>query len=82
MPESSREFYRVVLSNGQVIELQKDDVDVLNAALEAEDKSAVVTLPGDGGHKITIYIGHIVSIEASGLIRKGIGFLEADEGKK
>ena len=80
MPESSREFYRVVLSNGQVIELQKGDVDVLNAALEAEDKSAVVTLPGDGGHKITIYIEHIVSIEASGLVRRGIGFVESATG--
>lgn len=69
-----REFYRVTLSNSQVIELQKDDVDVLKNAIENDEKSAEVTLPGEGNNKITIYSEHVVSIEASGLIRRGIGF--------
>jgi hypothetical protein len=73
----SREFYRVTLSNNQVIELQKEDIDVLKKALEDEEKSAEVTLPGEGNNKMTIYIEHVVSIEASGLVRRGIGF----EGK-
>lgn len=77
----SKEFYRVTLSNGQVVELQKDDVDVLKEALENKVTSAVVTLPGDGNNRMTIYIEHVVSIEASGLVRRGIGFV-ADEGKK
>jgi hypothetical protein len=70
----SREFYRVTLSNNQVIELQKDDVEVLKKALEGESKSVDVTLPGDGNKKLTIYIEHVVSIEATGLARRGIGF--------
>jgi hypothetical protein len=74
------EFYRVTLSNSQVIELQKEDIDVLKKALENDEKSAEVTLPGDGNNKMTIYIEHVVSIEASGLIRRGIGFM-ADERK-
>ena len=77
----SREFYRVTLSNNQVIELQKDDIDVLKKALEDESKSVVVTLPGDGNNKITIYTEHVVSIEATGLVRRGIGFT-TDEGRK
>jgi len=76
----SREFYRVTLSNNQVIELQKEDIDVLKEAIENDEKSAEVTLPGDGNNKMTIYIEHVVSIEASGLIRRGIGFM-ADERK-
>ena len=75
-----REFYRVTLSNNQVIELQKEDIDVLKEAIENDEKSAEVTLPGDGNNKMTIYIEHVVSIEASGLIRRGIGFM-ADERK-
>jgi hypothetical protein len=75
----STEFYRVTLSNGQVIELQKDDIDVLKKAVEDEEKSAEVTLPSDGANKMTIYIEHIVSIEASGLVRRGIGFIDADK---
>jgi hypothetical protein len=74
------EFYRVTLSNAQVIELQKEDIDVLKKALENDEKSAEVTLPGQGNNKMTIYIEHVVSIEASGLIRRGIGFM-ADERK-
>ena len=42
----SREFYRVTLSNSQVVELQKEDVDVLKKAVKNEEKSAEVTLPG------------------------------------
>jgi hypothetical protein len=76
----SREFYRVILSNNQVIELRKEDVDILKKALENEEKSAEVTLPGHGGNKMTIYIEHVVSIEASGLVRRGIGFIPSDEG--
>jgi hypothetical protein len=76
----SRAFYRVTLSNSQVIELQKEDIDVLKKALENDEKSAEVTLPGEGNNKMTIYIEHVVSIEASGLIRRGIGFM-ADERK-
>jgi hypothetical protein len=75
-----REFYRVTLSNSQVIELQKEDIDVLKKALDNDEKSAEVTLPGEGNNKMTIYIEHVVSIEASGLIRRGIGFM-ADERK-
>ena len=75
-----REFYRVTLSNSQVIELQKEDIDVLKKALDNDEKSAEVTLPGEGNSKMTIYIEHVVSIEASGLIRRGIGFM-ADERK-
>jgi hypothetical protein len=77
----SREFYRVTLSNNQVIELQKDDVEVLRQAIEDEEKSAEVTLPGDGNNKLTIYIEHVVSIQATGLVRRGIGFT-TDEGTK
>jgi len=77
----SREFYRVTLSNNQVVELQKDDIDVLKKALEGESKSVEVTLPGDGHSKMTIYIEHVVSIEATGLVRRGIGFT-TDEGRK
>jgi hypothetical protein len=73
----SREFYRVTLSNNQVIELQKDDIDVLQKALEDEEKSAEVTLPGEGNHKMTIYLEHIVSIKPSGLVRRRIGFVQA-----
>jgi hypothetical protein len=75
------EFYRVTLSNGQVIELQADDTAALKKALEGDGKSADVTLPGAGDNKMTIYTEHVVSIEASGLIRRGIGFFEADKGK-
>jgi hypothetical protein len=78
----SREFYRVTLSNGHVIELQKEDIDVLKRAVEDEEKSAEVTLPSDGYNKMTIYIAHIVSIEATGLVRRGIGFIEADAEKQ
>jgi hypothetical protein len=77
----SREFYRVTLSNNQVVELQKEDIDVLKKSLEDEEKSTEVTLPGDGNRKMTIYLEHIVSIEATGLVRRGIGFIETDEGK-
>jgi hypothetical protein len=77
----SRELYRVTLSNNQVIELQKEEVDVLKKALEGESKSVDVTLPGDGNNKITIYTEHVVSIEATGLVRRGIGFMP-DEGRK
>jgi hypothetical protein len=77
----SREFYRVTLSNNQVVELQKEDIDVLKKALEDEEKSTEVTLPGDGNRKMRIYLEHIVSIEATGLVRRGIGFIETDEGK-
>jgi hypothetical protein len=73
----SREFYRVTLSNSQVIELQKEDVDELTKALEDEKKSAVVTLPGKGNNKMTVCVNHIVSIEPSGLVRRGIGFAQA-----
>jgi hypothetical protein len=76
----SREFYRVTLSNNQVLELQKDDVDVLRTALEGESKSVEVTLPGHGNNKMTIYTEHVVSIEPTGLVRRGIGFT-TDEGK-
>jgi hypothetical protein len=38
----SREFYRVTLSNNQVVELQKEDIDVLKKALEYEEKSTEV----------------------------------------
>ena len=76
----SREFYRVTLSNSQVVELQKEDVDVLKKAVKNEEKSAEVTLPGEGNHKMTIYLEHIVSIEATGLVRRGIGFIETNEG--
>jgi hypothetical protein len=34
----------------------------LRKALENEEKSAEVTLPGHGKNKMTIYIDHIVSI--------------------
>jgi hypothetical protein len=77
----SREVYRVTLSNNQIIELQKDDVDIIRKALEDEQKSVVVTLPGDHNNTITIYTEHIVSIEATGLIRRGIGFT-TEEGRK
>lgn len=70
----SRELHRVTLSNNQVIELQKDDVDVLRQAIEDDAKSAEVTLPGRGNNKMTIFIEHVVSIEATGLFRRGIGF--------
>jgi hypothetical protein len=76
------EFYRVTLSNGRVIELQEEDTEALKKASEYEKKSAEVTLPGAGDNKITIYIEHIVSIEASGLVRRGIGFVEANKMKK
>jgi hypothetical protein len=78
----SREFYRVTLSNSQVIELQKEDINVLKTALKNQDKSAEVSLPGEGTNKMTIYLAHIVSIQPSGLVRRGIGFIEADELKK
>jgi hypothetical protein len=52
----SREFYRVTLPNNQVVELQKDDIDVLQKALQDEENSAEVTLPGEGNHKMTIYL--------------------------
>ena len=77
----SREFFRVTLSNNQVVELQKDDVEVLKQAIEDDEKSAVVTLPGDGNSKMTIFIEHVVSIEATGLIRRGIGFTKDQESK-
>jgi hypothetical protein len=77
----SREFYRVTLTNNQVIELQQDDVDALKKALDDEAKSVEVTLPGDGNNKITIYTEHVVSILATGLVRRGIGFT-TDEGRK
>jgi hypothetical protein len=77
----SGEFYRVTLSNNQVVELQKEDIDVLKKALEDEEKSTEVTLPGEGNRKMTIYVEHIVSIEATGLVRRGIGFIGTDEGK-
>lgn len=76
---SSTEFYRVTLSNNQVIELQKDDVAILRKALEDEEKSAEVTLPGAGNNKITIYAKHVVSIQATGLVRRGIGFTTDNE---
>ena len=38
-----------------------------------------MTLPGHGNNKMTIYIDHIVSIEASGLVRRGISFIQSDE---
>jgi hypothetical protein len=72
--KQSREFYRVTLSNNQVIELQKGDVDILKMALAGQGRSVEVTLPGEGNNKITIYTKHVVSIEASGLVRRGIGF--------
>ncbi len=78
----STEFYRVTLSNGQVIELQREDIDILKKALEVEDQSAEVTLPGQGENKMTIYTEHVVSIEASGLVRRGLGFIEVNKGKK
>ncbi|MGP6188620.1 MAG: hypothetical protein ACLPSH_00775 [Vulcanimicrobiaceae bacterium] len=77
----STEFYRVTLSNGQVIELQRDDTEVIKKALQDDKKSAEVTLPGAGDNKITIYTEHVVSIEASGLVRRGIAFIEAGSGK-
>jgi hypothetical protein len=43
-------------------------------------KSAEVTLPGEGNHKMTISLEHIVSIEATGLVRRGLGFIETDVG--
>lgn len=73
------EFHRVTLSNGQVIELQADDTDVLRKALDCERKSVEVSLPGAGDNKVTIYTEHVVSIEASGWVRRGIGFFEADK---
>jgi hypothetical protein len=75
------EFYRVTLSNGQVIELQADDTDLLRKAVECEQKSAEVSLPGTGDNKVTIYTEHVVSIEPSGLVRRGIGFFDADKKK-
>jgi hypothetical protein len=72
----SREFYRVTLSNNQVVELQKDDIDVLQKALQDEEKSAEMTLPGEGNCKMPIYLEHVVSIEATGLVRRGIGFID------
>jgi hypothetical protein len=77
----SREFYRVTLSNNQVVELQKDDVEVLKQAIEADEKSAEVTLPGDGNNKMTIFIEHVVSIEPTGLVRRGIGFTKDEKNK-
>ena len=77
----SKEFYRVTLSHNQVVELQKDDVDVLKKALEDGSKAVEVTLPGDGNNRMTIYTEHVVSIEATGLVRRGIGFT-TDEGEK
>ena len=44
----SREFYRVTLSNNQVVQLQQEDIDVLKQALEDHEKSIEVTLPGEG----------------------------------
>jgi len=73
------EFYRVTLSNGQVIELQEEDTVLLRRALEDGRRSAEVTLPGAGESKITIYIEHVVSIEASGLVRRGIGLFNVDK---
>ena len=35
----SGEFYRVTLSNNQIVELQKDDIDVLQKALQDEEVS-------------------------------------------
>jgi hypothetical protein len=75
------EFYRVTLSNGQVIELQAEDTDLLKRALEHSQKSADVTLPGAGDNKMTIYTEHVVSIEASGLVRRGLGFFDAGKEK-
>ncbi|MGD0471867.1 MAG: hypothetical protein ABSB70_01465 [Candidatus Velthaea sp.] len=75
------EFYRVALSNSQVVELQEDDVAILRKALKDDEKSAEVTLPGDGKNKITIYTEHVVSIQATGLVRRGIGFT-TDERRK
>jgi hypothetical protein len=66
--------YRIPSShpvNGEVIELQADDADLLRKALECGQKSVEVSLPGAGDNKVTIYTEHIVSIEASGLIRRG-----------
>jgi hypothetical protein len=77
----SSEFYRVTLSNNQVVELQKDDVAILRKALQDDEKSADVTLPGDGNNKMTIYTEHVVSIQATGLVRRGIGFT-TDAGRK
>jgi hypothetical protein len=78
----SRESYRVTLSNNQVVELQhQEDIDVLKQALEDDEKSIEVTLPGEGHRKMTIYVEHVVSIEATGLVRRGIGFIETDEGQ-
>ena len=77
----STAFYRVALSNNQVVELQKDDVAILRKALEDDEKSANVTLPGDGNNKMTIYTEHVVSIQATGLVRRGIGFT-TDERRK
>ena len=77
----SREFFRVTLSNNQVVELQKDDVEVLKKAIEDDAKSAQVTLPGDGNNKMTIFIEHVVSIEATGLVRRGIGFTKDEESQ-
>jgi hypothetical protein len=77
----SREFYRVTLSNIHVVELQKDDVDVLKMAIEDKEKSVEVSLPGEGNNKMTIYIEHVVSIEATGLARRGIGFT-TEEGRQ
>src|ERR1019366_10510567 len=71
----SRESYRVTLSNNQVVELQQEDIDVLKQALEDDEKSIEVTLPGEGHRKMTIYVEHVVSIEATGLVRRGIGFI-------
>lgn len=71
------EFYRVTLSNSQVIELQADDAARLKKAVECNQKSVEVTLPGADDKKMTIYTEHVVSIEATGLIRRGIGFVEA-----
>jgi hypothetical protein len=73
------EFQRVTLSNGEVIELQAGDADLLRKALDSNEKSVDVTLPGAGGNKVTIYTEHVVSIEASGLVRRGIGFVDADQ---
>ncbi len=73
------EFHRVTLSNGQVIELQADDTDLLRKALDCEQRSVEVSLPGAGDNKVTIYTEHVVSIEASGWVRRGIGFFEADK---
>jgi hypothetical protein len=77
----SRELYRVTLSNNQVVELHKEDIDVLRQALDDDEKSTEVILPGEGNRKMTIYVDHVVSIEATGLVRRGIGFIETDEGQ-